>query len=327
MAAGELDPSRTAQANRASTGELALSAYFELNESFGDPFVYALTRRGFFSEVNNLLGAIAFGLRNRRRLIVEQSGFGDHHWEDFFDCTLPAATDEAGTDPDWLIRGVASPHFRTIRQENKRVWQDGERTDIGPLGIEGVDFFTLRRLLAGVFCRPIPGEDHHIPDAPVVRFGSIELLQGDFATLQIRRGDKLDKRINQFGELAPEGDDVPVVRFLEAVGERSPDIGTIMVMTDDYTVIEEIEAHGTSYRIATLCTPDQRGHRTAEFKRLNLEERQRRLKDLLIEAEIAARSALFVGGYRSNVARYIANVHRNPAACMSVDSSRRWHPL
>lgn len=53
-----------------------IQRYRALNDSFGNPFVFALTDRGFFSEVNNLMDAMTYGLVLWRRLIVDQTAFG-----------------------------------------------------------------------------------------------------------------------------------------------------------------------------------------------------------------------------------------------------------
>jgi hypothetical protein len=48
---------------------------------------------------------------------------------------------------------------------------------------------------------------------------------------------------------------------------------------------------------------------------------------MVAEVEIACRSQLFVGGYQSNVSRYVALTHRCPRRCFSVNNQKRWHPL
>jgi|LakMenE01Jun11ns_1017448.scaffolds.fasta_scaffold9688224_1 hypothetical protein len=63
------------------------STYHQINSSYGDPFVFCLTGRGFYSEVNNLINAVLFGIVKKRRLYVDESRFayGSLQWADFFE--------------------------------------------------------------------------------------------------------------------------------------------------------------------------------------------------------------------------------------------------
>src|SRR6516164_421004 len=89
--------------------------YFELNEGYGSPFVFHLSYRGFYSEVNNLLNAVIYGLGNRRRLIVDESEWCGGRWTDFYTVSLPdAPASVVSTVPEeWVINSVFHPHFNT----------------------------------------------------------------------------------------------------------------------------------------------------------------------------------------------------------------------
>jgi hypothetical protein len=83
---------------------LNVKRYLELNHSSGNPFIYTLTRRGFFSEVSCLLNAVAFGLIARRRLFVVKERSNGIGWNDYFDADLPKQTrrDRVPVDPEWV---------------------------------------------------------------------------------------------------------------------------------------------------------------------------------------------------------------------------------
>ena len=122
-----------------------LQQYRAINDNFDNPFIFKLTGRGFFSEVNNLLNAIVFGLLTQRRILVDQTMFQGMVWSDFFDADLPSVTTLPSIDPEWIIRGVESRHFGTIREWVFQRWQQRERFDITSLGLKKIDIFTLRK--------------------------------------------------------------------------------------------------------------------------------------------------------------------------------------
>ena len=94
--------------------QLTGQRYAELNSKFGNPFIYSLTRRGLFSEVNNLLNAIAYGLITRRRLFIDESTFGGLRWTDVFNTSLPTSEDFPHVSARWRMSSTLDPAFHTI---------------------------------------------------------------------------------------------------------------------------------------------------------------------------------------------------------------------
>ena len=315
------------------TERLSLERYRACNDSFADPLIFRLTRRGFFSEVIGLLNAIAYGLLSQRRIHVDQSTFGGLAWRDFFSTTIPPAAPIANVDPDWVIDGVHFPHFSTIRREIAGLWKRGQRVDIDALGFRQVDIFTLRRELANLFCVPLDRRSE-AASSHWRRFDSVALdlvrrlalTPEGYAAMHVRRGDKILGYRSRSGALTIEGEDVPLGHYLDVIRDRAPGIDSVFVLTDDYGVIEELGAMEHGCRVVTLCPPDERGHDAARFNGYPVGRKRRTIERLLAEAQIASQSALFVGGYKSNVARFIVNVHRDGARCVSIDSSKDWTP-
>ena len=91
-------------------------------------------------------------------------------------------------------------------------------------------------------------------------------------------------------------------------------------MTDDYWAVEELNASACGLRIVSLCPPEARGHNQPSFNLQPVEARQSTVRRLMLETEIAARSVFFAGGFKSNVACYVATTHRDPERCVSVDA-------
>jgi hypothetical protein len=289
-----------------------LERYLRLNESYGSPFVFHLTDRGFYSEVNNLLNAILFGLIHKRRLIVDQSRFEGQDWSRLFASTLPSAGYREPIPSEWIIDGADAPNFTTIRAEIQR-----RQKSITPLflptGQWGKPRSILRRL-ATVFATP-----RLVATTPPG-------LNGSYAAFHIRRGDKTEGYFDHGGNFVIEGELTSAKAYLSTLRKKAPDIRSIFVMTDDYSIVEELRVAAPDLDMETFSAPTERGYRQNDFSAKSSAEKEESLKRLLAEAQIAARSELFLGGFKSNVARYIALTHKAPERCFSLDGMKKWAP-
>ncbi len=289
--------------------------YLEVNASFGSPFVYSLTRRGFYSEINNLLNAVIFGLAHKRQLIVDQSQFDDLDWQCLFATELPfvsAALTER-VPAEWIISGIHSPNFRKIRQWAK--WRHNIRIPLWfpQMRIWG-SMFDVKREIAQALTRPLV--------AATVPAGLTE----PFAAIHIRRGDKTDGYMDGKQQLIIQGDDVDPRTYIDMLMLKSPEIKSIFVMTDNYSMIEDLKQAGPDYSISTLCHPEEMGYYQPAFSSLEPVQKADRIQRLIAETQIAAASSIFLGGYKSNVARFVRLSHAHPDRCLSVDSQKRWLP-
>jgi hypothetical protein len=314
-----------------------IQRYRAINANFDNPFVFTLTERGLFSEVNNLLNAIAFGLITRRRLLVDQTMFQGMSWSDFFDADLPGLASPLPIDPEWIITGVQSRHFRTIRNKVFETWRRGKRFHPASYGLKPFDIFTLRRRLAQIFCVRRIGPDFdcsisHTPDfyrTETAQWHKLNLQPRKFGAIHIRRGDKIEGEgyVNASGQLVIEGESTPISTYLDLVRKWTPSINALFVVTDDYAAMGELRSLAPKLRFVTLCPEESAGYRNREFLKRSLEDRTKGLDRLLTEVQVASQSAFFVGPFKSNLSRFVANVHWNPERCISVDKWRQWTPL
>jgi hypothetical protein len=294
------------------------SRYLATNRAYGDPFVFHLTDRGFFSEVNCLLGAAVYGLLIRRRIIVNEDAFAAGPWGDYFASRLPREESPAmvaAVPPESVAASSSSKLFGQIRRRMQR-WQRWRRPGFYP-GI-GVcfGFFRPARAIANALAQPASRDwQQHMPSEP-------------FAALHIRRGDKIEGPAfpGQAEAVEAEGEAIPPERYVELVAAKAPRIKTLFVLTDDFSAVEDLRAVASGYRIVTLAEPAERGYRQPSFDLLPLETKRRQIRRLLVETEVAARSQIFVGGFKSNVARYVALTHDRPRNCFSVDGLAHWIP-
>src|SRR5262249_26371765 len=141
-----------------------------------------------------------------------------------------------------------------------------------------------------------------------------------------RRGDKVSAYF--FGDkLVTEGDDISSSAYMDLLKRKAPSARSIFVMTDDYRSLEEFQAAGGLRRVFTLCTPSEQGYEQSDFSASTLQKKSDCLQRLLQEVQIAASSAVFIGGFKSNVARFVPLWHRDPSMCFSIDGQREWSPI
>lgn len=294
---------------------MAMPAYLLRNARCADPFLFSLTSRGFFSEVNCLLAAMLFGMATRRRLCVDESRFADgaFAWSDLYRSQLPWATaeDRAAIAPDWIITGSESPGLHTIRERVRR-WHRRRRFLWGAFGFHP-GIFAAQRHLAREFCQPV------VPAQPP------ESLAGPYAAIHVRRGDKTGG-YTVGHELVIEGDDVPLAAYVSILRRHAPHLRSVFVMTDDHRVVGDLQASDTGLSICTFCREAEQGYEQGGFDSLDPRSKLVAIRRLICEVEIAARSDLFIGCYKSNVSRYIALTHRHPRRCFSADGLEAWVP-
>jgi hypothetical protein len=291
-----------------------LDRYLAVNQSYSSPFVFKLTQRGFFSEVNNLLNAVLYGLAKRRRLIVDESGFEGQNWTDFFTASLPTAPSSLiNTVPkEWFVDGVKHQGFYLIRKWAIRRHERFPFLWLPEIGLGGT-VFRVQRSIARMLTTP--RHPHDIPSE----------LKRPFAAFHIRRGDKVGGYVIN-GQVIREGDDIASSVYVDLLNRKAPEVRSIFVMTDDYRCVEEVKAAATGRIVHAFCLPSERGYQQDEFSALDAGQKRTSLKRLVAEANIATMSDLFIGAFKSNVGRFVALWHHEPRRCFSVDGQKRWLP-
>jgi len=261
-------------------------------------------------------------------------------WSDFYAAQLPGSIPGDGpVDPDWVITDVSKPHFATIRKQIGSLWDAGHTLDLHSLGLLHLDVFAFRRILAQAFCGQAARRSlaRRLSTLDLGCLGArrrkdLRLTPRDYVAIQVRRGDKIESYdvVNAAGRrvpAAPEGELTPMSAYLELVRQHAPQANTVFVMSDDYRAVEEFQNLAPDLRVATRCQARARGHRTTGFNRRLVGARLRDIDLLLEEVRIAAQSAFFLGPYKSNVSRFVANIHWRPTHCLCVDSMKTWTPL
>lgn len=273
--------------------------YFELNASFGRPIAIKLTTRGFYSEMNGLLNVMLYGLIKRRRVVVDLTDFEGLQWSDLFASKLPIGHLE-GIPVEWVIIGSQSQKFSQVRQSLIRYHERRDKLVFPKIGLVG-GVLQGKSMLAKMLFRP-----HVVP----------EFIEGQYAAFHIRRGDKL----------ISEGENTPPLKYIKLMNKWNDKCKNVFVMTDDFSSVEELRNIAPEYSFQTLCDPAERGYDQVTFSARTPLEKKASLQRLLSESQMAARSDLFLGGFKSNVGRFITLLHSRPDRCVSVDSQTTWYP-
>ena len=242
----------------------AIRRYRATNDSFGNPLIFSLTERGFFSEVNNLLNAIAFGLLTRRRFLVDQTKFQGRAWHGaiFSPLIFRVRWSLLPVDPEWVITDVQSRHFKTIRDEVFERWQRGERFNIASLALEEVDIFTLRRKIAQLFCfrRTVCNFGWSIFDTSSFygtkacaggarsACGLMSLWPSIFAAAT---RSKVTSMLPE--KLVIEGEKTPISTYIDLIRKFAPAINKLFVLTDDHAAMDELRSYAPKLGLFTLC--------------------------------------------------------------------------
>ncbi len=290
-----------------------LKRYAELNRSFEQPLILHLTQRGIFSEVNGVIDAMLFALVHRRRLAIWEQGFNHLRWSDYFASALEAPEESllASIAGQQQMTNAKSKPFRRLLAWVETVATSAALLRVDELGIEG-HLFDARRAIALRLCQP----SKDVRELAHIEMGRLSLEPGRFAAVHIRRGDKIHPRPGH----AVEGEDTPIDHVQQVLTSLAPELRDLFVLTDDIRAAQELERVCRENRVVSICPPDAVGHHQPQFNAAPPAEKAATALRLAMECVIATRSAAFAGGFKSNVARFVATVHANPARCVSTDS-------
>jgi hypothetical protein len=267
---------------------------------------FALTNRGFYSEINNLINAYIYAAQNGLDFSVDASISKLYFSKGFHYYFEPLVINNNVHQSDELImKGVHCSNFRMMRSECKNIPFEVKRE-------------ITEKIIKYTF---------HVQNKINKIIDSLK-LPDRYNVIQIRRGDKVNEKLawtseRGFGESKRYEFDEYISRIDKG------EVRDTFVMTDDYKVINEaneyVESNSLDIKLYTLCEMTSDGHSTIMRYKDENYYTENEVINLLAECEIARNSRFFVGTFSSNIGRYIKLTHKNPQNCISMDSS--WHPL
>lgn len=286
--------------------------YKKLNNSYKKEYIFHIgAEAGFYSELSNMVSAILFCLKYEYKFVLysKDANFGyKKGWEDFF---LPFTKETKFFIHHLYNKRTHKPKVR-IRHRlllkayrflfpntyfTYELWDqffcekfDFETFDIPQLGIKG-DLREASSVIAKMIYRFNAKTESEIK----LLKNSLN-LPVDYVAMQIRRGDKIT-----------EWSLLPIDEYFNKAEEVS-DIREVFVLTDDYSVIKEIELNFSCWRAFTLTSITETGYVNEEFNRLSNEERYNRLVKLFTSVDIIISSSLYIGNYTTNLALFVGMI-------------------
>lgn len=282
-----------------------LVAYNKLNKSFKRKYVFTFgSEGGFYSEFNNMVFAMIYCLKYQYRFVLYtgNSKFNiDKGWTDFFEPFCDEITQswfhkkfnkretapkiKAKYYPVWQLYHLLFKNSSFTYQLFHKFYNadfERERFDFPELGIKGNLREVSREFVKMIY------RFNEETYAQIISVVNGINLPAKYISLNIRRGDK----DTEFGF-------VPVSAYIDKA-RALVDLKDVFILTDDYTVIEDLKGAHTDLKFYTLVQNTERGYVHSDFMKENSQKRKADLIKLFASLEIMAKSSLVVGTYTTN---------------------------
>lgn len=310
-----------------------IERYKARNERFLMNCIYRLSGRGFYSEINNLLNAVAICLLTGVRIHIDTSGLGRGlDWDALFHFPNPAPY-VPGREPEMAAlldvtakEGSFYPIRKTAVDLNTKLFD----FEVEPFG-RFADFFAFKSALARTLLVRRFDTEAHVPGTSLFAAARADALartpfdpDGPKVAFHIRRGDKTQGIETRKG-LVIEGEDIEPKIYMRMVYRAKAPKDEIFVMTDDTSRLADFQAFAPATRFVTLSRSEQ-GYFQSEHNKLSSDEKNRDIRQLMLETQIAAAADLLVCPMKSNVGRFAALWGEPTQQLVSADRLKTWTP-
>jgi hypothetical protein len=281
-----------------------LAAYHKLNNTFQKKYIFNFgSEGGFYSEFNNMVFAMVYCLKYRYQFILYSgnSKFKTQKgWEDFFEpfCESVNSQFHKKFNKRLTAKKIKPKHyfqwylFKIFNKDTFLTYElfslfyngvfEKESFDFPELGLKGNLRDVSRELVKMIYrFNTDTGKE-------VQQIITTLSLPPEYTSLNIRRGDK-DTEFNF----------VPASSYVEKLMELSA-IKDVFILTDDYTVIEELEKQYPGIHFYTLVNKEERGYVHTDFINASESKKKDDLVKLFASIEIMSTSGLAIGTYTTN---------------------------
>jgi len=297
-------------------------AYQSLNHNFKKKFVFRLgADSGFFSEYNNMVLGVLYCLQHKIKFELS-SGFANfkyqYGWNDFF---VPFCKE----DNRWLHAYYNyRPHMQKGRRQaytakalktlyridflTQDLWNgfherifEKEIFDIPSLGIKG-NLLTATQIVINQLL-------WKYNDEVAVKINDLHQqiqLPSAYIGMHIRAGDKV-----------LEGVVLDHHTYIQTA-EKKSSLRTAFILTDDYTVIENIGKDYPEWTIHSYCSKEERGFSNVAFIGSSAENKRNKLITLFASMDLLYQSELFIGTFNSNPGMFLG-MRMGQEKCIGVD--------
>lgn len=301
-----------------------LREYQELNASYKKTMIFHLgSRSGFFSEFNNMLLCMAYCLQNeiqfklysRDLSIAFQDGWADffkpfctetsNPLHRFFNSRFPRPT------PQFRLRKTFGPLVKTITHCDfltyelwynfRALTQAGAISDLPIIGPQTRPIREVCHELIAMIWRLKPEIKHYIKEQ-----AAHAQLPEKYVAVHIRAGDKIKEYKGS-----------PLCAYIDKLKSVS-DIRSVLVMTDDYRIYNQLTKYYTDCKFHTLESPKQEGYQHRKNMRQSPAQKKEAAIRFFTGIELAAQAEHFVGTFSSNVGTYLG-MRMPHQRCHAVD--------
>lgn len=307
--------------------------YRDRNAGFLINCVYRLSDRGFYSEINNLLNAIAICLLTGVRIHIDTTTLGGGlDWDELFHFPNPAPH-VPDRDPEMATlldvtakNGAFYPIRRTAVDLNTKLFD----FEVDPFG-RFANYFAFKSALARTLLVRKFDTARHEPGTSLFAAAKADALartpfgpEGPQVAFHIRRGDKT-QGVQTRTRLVIEGEDIEPKIYMRMVYRAKAPKDEIFVMTDDTSRLADFRAFAPKTRFITL-SQSEGGYFQSEHNKLSGSEKTRDIRQLMLETQIAAAADLLVCPMKSNVGRFAALWGEPTQQLLSADRLKTWTP-
>lgn len=228
--------------------------------------IFSLTSSaGFGSVIGFLLQSYIYAKENGYKFVVKDDGWNYTHSKGWHD------------------------YFKTLEDYDSSM-NYGEEESYKHASVEGVPKYSLRKFNEAI------KEIFILNDDLMGRVEAfIDGIGGPYVSIYVRRGDKVS---GGFKEM----DAIDLGSLIKDAGIRA---GNVFVMTDDYSVVEEVKKLLPVCKIFTMTGPASRGADADVLRKNGPEERKKHGEELVTSIEVFNRGEKGWADNRSNLGRLL----------------------
>lgn len=300
--------------------------YFELNDSYKPVFTYKWASAGFYSEFNNMILSMLWCLTRKVKFRIYCKDYeafnGDgythifepmpetknvfHHY--FNTRSVFCPSDAIGKEKLVVLgalfykiftgRGLSCDSF----YEARTYWFRKKHFTIPELGIDG-DIQHATKILIDIAYRFNEKYEKKIQEMvnPL-------RLPDKYIGIHVRGGDKvIERRLSSIKE------------YMDAASKLSV-IKDVFIMSDDYTLYEDLVSSYPDYRFYTLTFPYERGFDLRRTHAMPKEQRDQEQVKVFASLQVMSQAELFIGTVSSNPGMFLG-MAMDPNKVHYIDSN------
>lgn len=287
--------------------------YLNLNNSYRHTLTYTFGKTGFHSAINNMILTMVFCLKYKIRFRIYADDFiyfPESGWNQIFASQLPQTHNSFfkryNIKSDLIVNDSLKGRYILLRHhlyqlltgnnlvsssffECRTFWFSKEHFSFPELGIEG-DLRDVCKQLASIV---YVFNDNYREKMRIME--SKICLPDQYVGIHIRRGDKIKER------------EYESIDNYISLAEKETTIRNAFILTDDFTIIEDLQNKYKGWQFYTLTFPYERGFvigpSTEDKQRMDNE-----LVKVVTSLDIMSRGQLFIGTVSTNPGMFLGMV-------------------